>query len=45
MPTLNVNDAAPDFEALNEKGDSVKLSDFRGQKILLYFYPKDSTSG
>lgn len=45
MAILAVNDSAPDFEALNDLGESVKLSDFRGQKVLLYFYPKDGTGG
>lgn len=45
MTTLNVNDNAPDFELLNDQGKPIKLSDFRGQKVLLYFYPKDGTGG
>lgn len=45
MAELEVNDLAPDFEALNDEGESVKLSDFRGKKVLLYFYPKDGTGG
>lgn len=45
MSKLAVHDQAPDFEALNDQGDSVKLSDLRGKKILLYFYPKDGTGG
>jgi len=36
---------AIDFELLNEKGEAVKLSDFRGRKVILYFYPKAGTSG
>ena len=36
---------APDFKLLNQKGEEVALSDFRGQKVVLYFYPKDNTSG
>ena len=36
---------APDFELLNQKGDRVKLSDYRGQKVLLFAYPKAGTSG
>ena len=42
---LNVGDQAPDFSALNEKGETVKLSDFSGKKLVLYFYPKDDTPG
>ncbi|MDE2854942.1 MAG: thioredoxin-dependent thiol peroxidase [Chloroflexota bacterium] len=36
---------APDFELLNQRGESVKLSDYRGQKVLLFAYPKAGTSG
>lgn len=42
---LNAGDQAPDFSALNEKGETVKLSDFSGKKLVLYFYPKDDTPG
>ena len=37
--------AAPDFELHTDAGDSVKLSDFRGKPVVLYFYPKDDTPG
>lgn len=40
-----VGEMAPDFELLNQKGDSVKLSDHRGKKVLLFAYPKAGTSG
>ena len=40
-----IGDLAPDFEALTDTGETVKLSDFRGQRVVLYFYPKDDTSG
>ena len=40
---LNVGDVAPDFETIDQDGKKVKLSDYKGQKVLLYFYPKDST--
>jgi peroxiredoxin Q/BCP len=43
MPTIG--DMAPDFELLNDEGKRVKLSDYRGKKVVLYFYPKDFTSG
>ncbi|MDF2159350.1 thioredoxin-dependent thiol peroxidase [Algoriphagus sp. CAU 1675] len=43
--TLEVGQKAPDFEAKNEKGELIKLSDYRGKKVILYFYPKDSTPG
>lgn len=45
MTELSLNELAPEFQALSDEGEMVKLSDFRGQKVLLYFYPKDSTSG
>ena len=38
-------DAAPNFTALNQRGESVSLSDFKGKKVVLYFYPKDDTPG
>ena len=43
--TLQVGDIAPDFEVKNQRGELVKLSGFRGQKVVLYFYPKDDTPG
>ncbi len=43
--TLELGQKAPDFEAKNEKGELIKLSDYRGKKVILYFYPKDSTPG
>lgn len=42
---LREGDAAPDFTAGDQNGKRVKLSDFRGQKVVLYFYPKDDTPG
>jgi peroxiredoxin Q/BCP len=36
---------APDFELTTDTGERVKLSDFRGRAVVLYFYPKDDTSG
>jgi peroxiredoxin Q/BCP len=45
MAQLNVNDTAPDFQAVTDTGETVKLSDYRGQRVVLYFYPKDDTSG
>ncbi|HEV7889708.1 MAG TPA: thioredoxin-dependent thiol peroxidase [Pyrinomonadaceae bacterium] len=38
-------EAAPEFEARDAEGNTVKLSDLRGQKVALYFYPKDDTPG
>lgn len=43
--TLQPGDIAPDFEVKNQHGELVKLSGFRGQKVVLYFYPKDDTPG
>jgi len=42
---LKEGDMAPDFRAKNQDGKEMKLSDFRGQKVVLYFYPKDDTPG
>jgi peroxiredoxin Q/BCP len=39
------NEAAPEFTLQDQNGDSVRLSDFRGRKVVLYFYPKDDTPG
>ena len=36
---------APDFELESDAGETVKLSDFRGRPVVLYFYPKDDTPG
>ncbi|HWK21810.1 MAG TPA: thioredoxin-dependent thiol peroxidase [Ureibacillus sp.] len=44
METLE-NIEAPDFTLLNENGEKVSLRDFRGKKVVLYFYPKDMTPG
>ena len=45
MTTLKPGDKAPDFAAKNQNGDEVRLTDYRGRKLALYFYPKDNTSG
>ena len=42
---LSVGDPAPDFTLADADGNSVKLSDFKGKKVVLYFYPKDDTPG
>lgn len=42
---LKTGDKAPDFKALTDAGDTVNLKDFRGKKVILYFYPKDNTPG
>lgn len=41
----NIGEQAPDFKLPNQNGDTVKLSDYRGQKVLLFAYPKAGTSG
>jgi peroxiredoxin Q/BCP len=45
MAQLNIGDPAPDFALADQEGNTVKLSDFRGKKVLLYFYPKADTPG
>ena len=42
---INVGDKAPEILGTNEKGEEIRLSAYQGKKIVLYFYPKDSTSG
>ncbi len=43
--SLKVGDKAPDFSVNDQQGNPVKLSDFKGKKVVLYFYPKDNTPG
>ena len=43
MTHLKAGDKAPDFSGLNEKGELIQLSDYAGQKLVLFFYPKDNT--
>ena len=45
MTQLTIGDTAPDFESVTDTDDKIKLSDYRGQRLILYFYPKDDTSG
>ncbi len=45
MAKLKTGDKAPDFSAVTDQGETVRLSDFRGRRVVLYFYPKDDTSG
>ncbi len=45
MNQLTVGDPAPDFQATTQSGNSVRLVDYRGQRVVLYFYPKDDTPG
>lgn len=43
--SLEVGQMAPQFEAKIETGETIKLSDYKGKKVVLYFYPKDATPG
>ena len=45
MGKLGTGDKAPDFSLTDQNGKGVKLADFKGRKLLLYFYPKANTSG
>ena len=41
--SLKTGDKAPNFEVLNESGETVRLSDYQGHKVVLFFYPRDNT--
>ena len=45
MSSMKVGDKVPDFSTLDDGGNPVSLSDFKGKSVVLYFYPKDDTSG
>jgi peroxiredoxin Q/BCP len=45
MPELQPGDAAPSFTLLDQTGEPVSLSDYKGRKVLVYFYPKADTPG
>jgi len=45
MSSMKVGDKVPDFSTLDDSGNPVSLSDFKGKSVVLYFYPKDDTSG
>lgn len=45
MSTLNIGDPAPDFAASTDAGATIRLSDYRGKRVVLYFYPADDTPG
>ena len=42
---INVGEKAPEFSTTDQEGKEVKLSDYKGKKVVLYFYPKDNTPG
>ena len=42
---MNVGDKVPDLLGVDAEGKEVRLSDFPGKKVILYFYPKDNTPG
>ena len=45
MTTLKPGDKAPDFKGKDQNGHDISLNDFTGNKLVIYFYPKDSTPG
>jgi peroxiredoxin Q/BCP len=45
MPQLQIGDAAPEFELSDQNENPVRLSQYRGRSVVLFFYPKDDTSG
>lgn len=45
MASLSKGEKAPEFSGLNQKGEHISLSGFKGKKLILYFYPKDDTPG
>ena len=45
MMDLKIGDYAPEFVGLNQRGEEVRLKDFLGKKLILYFYPKNDTPG
>lgn len=45
MAILKEGDRAPEFKGVNQDNKEIKLSDYKGSKLILYFYPKDNTSG
>lgn len=43
--SLEIGNLAPQFESKDQNGNVIRLSDFKGKKVVLYFYPKDNTPG
>jgi peroxiredoxin Q/BCP len=44
-PMLHVNDVAPDFEVVDHNGKTQRLKDYKGKRVVLWFYPKADTPG
>ena len=42
---MNIGDKVPDVLGINENGEEIRMSQYKGKKLVLYFYPKDNTSG
>ena len=45
MGNLTIGDPAPAIEAVDQEGKQITLEEYRGKKLVLYFYPKDNTPG
>lgn len=45
MSAVSIGNPVPDFEAMSTGDKTIKLSDYKGQYVLLYFYPRDNTPG
>lgn len=45
MANLNVGDKAPQFSGIDQNGETISLDQYKGKKVILYFYPKDNTPG
>ncbi|MDA3878858.1 MAG: thioredoxin-dependent thiol peroxidase [Prolixibacteraceae bacterium] len=45
MSKLEIGNAAPDFKGINQNSEQISLSEYKGKKVILYFYPKDNTPG
>lgn len=45
MKHLKVGDQAPEFTSKNQSGETIELNQFKGKKVVIYFYPKDNTPG
>lgn len=42
---IKENEKAPEFKGMNQNGETISLSDYRGKRVILYFYPRDNTPG